>query len=201
MIIQLAANELKAAINCAGNKDIRYYLNGVCVDFIAPEKIVIVATDGHCMFLCNAENDDMYTDFVGQVIIPTDVIKSALKAQDKKHRYIALKHLDGLNYQLGNTVFVAIDGKFPDYRRVIPAAFEPSLAHFNNEVVTKATKAMADYEGFKAYAITLIQNGESAAVIKSTNDKALCVLMPMRGQVKTAVYSGFVVPNVEEKAA
>lgn len=199
MIINLAVNELKAAINCAGKKGIRYYLNGVCIDFIEPQKVAIIAIDGHCMFVCNADCDDSYTDFVGRVVIPGDAVTAALKSYDKKAPYIALKHIEGISYQLGNVVFNMIEGKFPDYRRVIPAPFEPSIANFDQDVVNKSVKAMMDYEGYKtSHKIAIVQNGDNAAVIKSLNDQALCVLMPLRAHGGLTRYSGFIVPVKQE---
>jgi len=204
MIINLAINELKAANSCSGKKDIRYYLNGVCVDFIEPHKVAIIGTDGSRMFVCNAQTDDSYTDFIGQVIIPSESVTAALKNYDKKARFIALKHIEGITYQLGNTVFNMIEGKFPDYRRVIPAPFEPSIANYDLDILTATVKAMMHYEGYKtAHKIAIVQNGENAAVIKSKNNDAICIVMPLRiKELSLLNYSGFTVPlNKQEKAA
>jgi len=91
--------------------DIRYYLNGILFDL---ENNAVVTTDGHLM--CVEKNAITSTDASKNAIIPRgvfDLIKKPLSIRiSDKHAYI--EH-DG-----GMLLSKLIDGKFPDWRRVLP---------------------------------------------------------------------------------
>src|SRR5690348_4954473 len=116
---EIHSNTLRAALSHAGKRDVRFYLNGVCLDLNAGR---IVATDGNRMFICRGPLDAG----AGQVIIPRDVIESAVKAADKKGCMLSVSIVTGeagtatlalpSGAQFGATL---IDGRFPDWQRVI----------------------------------------------------------------------------------
>jgi len=206
MNIQLNINELKAATLCAGKKDIGYYLNGVLVHRINQTETVLVATNGHYMFICKADCDNMTSEHLGQLIIPNEAISQSFKTVDKKDKYIFLKYVSKDVYQLGNVVFTPINGKYPDYVRVIPQTFKPSIGYYNADYVAVCNKALKTIDGLDN--AELVQNGENAAVMlkpfkhgkNMVYDRVMCVIMPMRGYGLT--YSGFDLPKAElEKAA
>ena len=49
-MITFAKHQLRAALSHAGTKDVRYYLNGVHLEFTESGDIHIVSTDGYRMF-------------------------------------------------------------------------------------------------------------------------------------------------------
>lgn len=54
MIVHVTAAALKAALLQAGKQDIRYYLNGICVEAYEKETRII-ATDGPICSLLNSQ--------------------------------------------------------------------------------------------------------------------------------------------------
>ena len=111
------------------NQDVRYYLNGLLLD-VAADRLRAVATDGHRLALC--ESAVAGADATPQqVILPR---KGVLELQrligDGGECTLAIG-TNHLRVQLDGIRFTSklIDGRFPDYDRVIPGESEtPMLA-------------------------------------------------------------------------
>lgn len=198
MNINLKITELKAALECAATKDVRYYLKCVCIDVINESEVMIISTNGEVLFACHADIDNMTTESLDQIIIDSETVKQAIKQCDKKQTYIFLKSLANNLYQLGNIVFTPVDVKYPDYRRVIPTITNGETAQFKTENIMAISKAICLYQGTK-YEPELKYNGNSASVMVSNNGKAICVIMPMRKDTRN--FSGFVLPKPKLEAA
>lgn len=113
---------LKAAVICSAKKDIRFYLEGVAID-----QGHVVSTDGHRMFYAEIANAPK--DFP-QIIIPREAIeffskKSAAIAKKHPEKVIVTIEVDGMQGTLAvhgiKEHFRRIDGKFPDWKQVIPS--------------------------------------------------------------------------------
>ena len=102
-------------------QDVRYYLNGILME-LTPGKIKLVATDGHRLALSEVELDTgVETD--KQIIIPRKAVlelSRLLEASDNPVKCILSQN--HLRVETDQLVFTTklIDGKFPDYQRVIP---------------------------------------------------------------------------------
>ena len=100
--------------------DIRYYLNGIL--FVAEGKsLTLVATDGHRLALAQATLDAEMPK--QEVILPRKTVlelQRLLKDDDARDRD-ALRRQPG-EVRFGGMEFVTklVEGKFPDYNRVIP---------------------------------------------------------------------------------
>ena len=112
MITLINAKMLRDALNTAATKDIRYYLNGVFVE-VTPGFTRIISTDGQVMSIQGHKNDHSGDKFT--VLIPNDTIK----ALDKKMRAYELKN-EGSTWIIHNQIFTPMDGRFPDWRRILP---------------------------------------------------------------------------------
>jgi DNA polymerase-3 subunit beta len=109
---------LKASLLQAAKKDIRYYLNGVYIDR-TNTMTHAVATDGHRMSVFTSRLDASADCEPFGIIIPRDIIEAAVKLAGKRSdATLAYKQeqwaLDGMHFD-------PIDGKYPDYRKVVPA--------------------------------------------------------------------------------
>jgi DNA polymerase-3 subunit beta len=101
-------------------QDVRYYLNGMLLE-TGGSQVRAVATDGHRLALCQAELDGASLE-EQQVIVPR---KGVLELQRLMGREGMLNIELGANHvriQLGGIRFTSklIDGRFPEYDRVIP---------------------------------------------------------------------------------
>jgi len=206
MKITLKTSVLRAALICAAKKDLRYYLQGVCISINGPDVAMVYGTDGHILFAgqCPIVVIDAPEAYGFQIIIPSDTIK----AIDKKSEFIDLETIEGGAkdyYLLGNARFQAIDARFPDISRVVPArdAFsEQSISYFDPELLVKGNEALAMYYGTKKGKVfPLLQRGDYSGVIHNHTNDALVVVMPMRNESGT--YQGLNPDfmQVQQKAA
>ena len=101
-------------------QDVRYYLNGLLLETGAGF-VRAVATDGHRLALCELPLDDT-GDQAQQVIIPRKGVlelQRLLGSGEEIQLAIGSNHVQAV---LGDIRFTSklIDGRFPDYERVIP---------------------------------------------------------------------------------
>ena len=108
-------------------QDVRYYLNGMLLQ-VEGNALRSVATDGHR--LAFAQMDISESLERQEVILPRkSVLELArLLADTEDPLNITLAH-NQARFSFGDVVFVTklIDGKFPDYTRVIPPSFTQEL--------------------------------------------------------------------------
>jgi DNA polymerase-3 subunit beta len=102
-------------------QDVRYYLNGILME-ISPGKLKLVATDGHRLALSETDLENGVGED-RQIIIPRKAVlelSRLLDAVDEPARCILSSN--HIRLEIGSLVFTSklIDGKFPDYQRVIP---------------------------------------------------------------------------------
>jgi DNA polymerase-3 subunit beta len=103
-------------------QDVRFYLNGLLLE-VSDSKVCAVATDGHR--LAYSESDqDVHPDKVLQVILPRKGVTELAKVLEDNevpiHIELSSNHLRIVHPAITFTSKL-IDGKFPDYKRVIPA--------------------------------------------------------------------------------
>jgi hypothetical protein len=206
MKITLKTSVLRAALICAAKKDLRYYLQGICISINGPDIAMVYGTDGHVLFAgqCPIEVHQAPEAYGFQIIIPSDTIK----AIDKKAEFIDLETIEGGAkdyYLLGNARFQAFDARYPDISRVVPArdAFsELKISYFDPELLVKGNEALAIYYGTKKGKIfPLSQRGDSSGAIHNNQNDAVVVVMPMRNDPGT--YQGLNPDfmQVQQKAA
>lgn len=186
MQVTIYQNELKAVAYAMAVKDIRYYLNGVLLETNGAETR-LVATDGHRLHaVVSFDNDSLVLEPL-QIILPDVFVKTLLKA--KFGKYAADKgqfvlNIDGDKVSCAlpdetETVCKAIDGKFPDYSRVIPHKVSGEYRHCNPLYILDAQEAYRAYiNNAKAVAPDLAYNGDSSAILAA--DRFVAVVMPMR---------------------
>ena len=187
MKITLKTSVLRAALLCAAKKDIRYYLQGICISFNHPEVAMVCGTNGHILFAgqCPIDVIEAPDAYGFEIIVPADVIKGL----DKKVDVVMLETIDSMPkgyYVLGNSRFQAIDARFPDISRVIPSrdAFaELKVSYFKPEYLCTANEALAMYYGDKKdKCYSLAQRGDASGVVHNERNDALVVVMPMRNE-------------------
>ncbi|MFQ5659601.1 MAG: DNA polymerase III subunit beta [Gammaproteobacteria bacterium] len=102
-------------------QDVRYYLNGLLLE-LEKNRLRAVATDGHRLALCDTEIEGTVVQPI-QIIVPrkgvTELVKLLQEEEENINVQISANHI---RIDLGNLRYTSklIDGKFPDYVRVIP---------------------------------------------------------------------------------
>jgi len=106
------------------NQDVRYYLNGLLL-LIAGGELRAVATDGHRLAYSSVPVADLSMDERHELILPRKtVIELGRLLADSDEPVIVEMLENQARFRFGsiNLVSKLIDGRFPDYERVIPAS-------------------------------------------------------------------------------
>jgi DNA polymerase-3 subunit beta len=101
-------------------QDVRYYLNGMLLEQDG-DTVRTVATDGHRLALSEEKLDSASQVF--QVILPRKaVLELARMLNDSEQELEVQVGTNHIRITIGDTMFTSklIDGKFPDYQKVIP---------------------------------------------------------------------------------
>jgi DNA polymerase-3 subunit beta len=103
------------------NQDVRYYLNGMSIETEGKE-IRSVATDGHRLAICKLTIDSLELPN-RQVIVPRKGILEIIRLLDPVEEdvqvFLGSNHIRIIDKEFSFTSKL-VDGRFPDYRRVLP---------------------------------------------------------------------------------
>lgn len=178
---------LKAVLLFAAKQDVRYYLNGICIETGA-DGARLIATDGHRMILLRVPQKDEEGSAIGlevrQFIVPRTAIETALRAFGKQSHieitYAAPHDAAASSGTIAGLTYTAIDGKFPEYNRIVPATCTGEAAQFNALYIADMAKARAQLgAGSHSDIVYIAHNGNAAALVHLTED-AFAILMPVR---------------------
>jgi DNA polymerase-3 subunit beta len=122
--LQMTQKHLKYLISqthyAMANQDMRYYLNGLLLQ-IQDGEMRLVGTDGHRMAYASVEVDS--PNHLAEVILPRKTVLELYKLLDDSHAPIYVEIMQNLvRFRTDTMTMVSkiIDGKFPDYTRLIP---------------------------------------------------------------------------------
>lgn len=124
--LKLKQGELRQLLEqtqfCMAQQDVRYYLNGVLLE-VSTGKLRAVATDGHRMavgeMVCPAAKGDK------QVIVPRKAVHEITRLLGNGDEAVTLQlGQNHIGTQTDELTFISklIDGRYPDYHKVIPSA-------------------------------------------------------------------------------
>lgn len=147
------------------NQDVRYYLNGLLLDFRAG-KLRTVATDGHRLAVCDL---DAPAEMKGdrQLIVPRKgVLELARMLNDSDDEATLSLGRNHVRLAKDGTQFTSklIDGRFPDYEAVIPAGADKQLI-MDRQVFTHALQRAAILSNEKYRGVRLEASGNSLKII------------------------------------
>ena len=118
-------NELKNILQrtsfAMAQNDVRYYLNGILLE-ITPNQLRTVATDGHRLASATASST-IETSTRVQIIIPRKGVLELIKLLDDTHdiaKVIIGTHFISVESDQYHFTSKLIEGRFPEYERVIP---------------------------------------------------------------------------------
>jgi len=194
---------LKAMSEIAPAKEIRYYLCGVYFE-CNKAATRLVATDGHCLGVYESNQENQIDAGAINFIMPLDVIKM-LKAVHKQWDQVTItierKHETQLDLITGGTIQVsggpaiswkAVDGRFPDYIRVLPKeTMSGETAQFDPAVVNKFVKAAKCLGLSTKNGVPIGHNGGGAALVDVGDPNFIGVIMPMRVEPVTSTPARF----------
>lgn len=123
--VSLPRGTLKQLIDATSfamaQQDVRYYLNGLLLE-LRSNMVRTVATDGHRLALCSRPAE-IQLETPRKLIIPRKGVLELVRLLDDSDEPVTLTlSANHLRAHTGDFTFTSklVDGKFPDYERVIP---------------------------------------------------------------------------------
>jgi DNA polymerase-3 subunit beta len=149
---------ISSVIYSMAQQDIRYYLNGVLF-VIENNKLCLVATDGHRLAYAESFIESVNTKF--EFILPRKAVaelsKNLIEADEKIIFEVGEKQV---KTSLNDITLVSklIDGKFPDFQRVIPIYSNHIIIDRLSLLQALQRSAILSNERFKGVRIVLTEN-------------------------------------------
>ena len=198
----------------AADVDVRFYLRAVHIERHPESGVVMVATDGHTMAVIHDPNGWLQSDHTSILVERTSkrmlaaIARSRTSGLTPEHLWIA----DNCLVLSGNadasiepdpfcseTICAErstlVDGKYPDWRRVIPKGDPGPCPSLNPEYLARFHDIARALSGNKSYpggGTTLVSLGPQSSVIVRFHDADLDtrfygLIMPMRNEVLQSV--------------
>lgn len=171
--IRIQQGKLKKLLNSVqhamAQQDIRYYLNGVLM-VIEGDTIKLVATDGHRLAFIAETMDQDYPKL--EVILPRKTVNELMKllAENDDPMKIELAEKQ-VRFKFSNVTMTSkvIDGKFPDYTRVIPNHTNHLVVNRVNLLQALQRAAILSNEKFRGVRLLLTEN--NLQIISSNSEQ------------------------------
>lgn len=147
------------------NQDVRYYLNGLLFDFV-DQSLKAIATDGHRLAVCDLVGE---VEFNGdrQLIVPRKGVMelSRMLADDDATVTLGIGR-NHIRLVKGNTSFTSklIDGRFPDYKAVIPVGADKQML-VDRSTFTRALQRAAILSNEKYRGVRLEASGGTIKIV------------------------------------
>ena len=192
MNITISTDIFAAVSLFRGIEDIRYYLNGLYLETGA-NGARLVGCDGHQLAV--AKLDGEYPE--ASIILPNSLV-AAIKSKSKGPQVVTLDFNQGIQKYRKNGEFLPrditltfaeitttakeLDGKFPDYRRVVPSEVDGTTAQFDPRLINRIEKACSTL-GYKSFT-GIAYNGDRSA-LSVINESFVVVTMPFKADPLT----------------
>ena len=183
--ITIPAAHVSAIKLFAAKKDVRYYLNGLLLE-LGRHESRLVATDGHTLAALRIECDQPAISEPISVIIPNEGLAHVKKkgdvtvsvggdASDASHHAVTVEY-GGVTWS-----GISVDGKYPNWRTVVPSTLSRELAQFNPHYMALFQDAAMLLRGRLANA-TFAHNGTNPALVDIGHGDFFGIIMPLRAE-------------------
>ncbi len=152
-------------------QDVRYYLNGMLWE-LQPKLLRVVATDGHRLAMCTLESE-FTIDEPKQVILPRKgVLELARLLQDDAGEVAVVIGNNHIRATTQDFTFTSklVDGKFPDYDRVLPKNTDKSVIGSRKEL-RQAFARTAILSNEKYRGVRLLLSNDSLQIIANNPEQ------------------------------
>jgi DNA polymerase-3 subunit beta len=141
-------------------QDVRFYLNGLLLE-TEPNKIKAIATDGHRLATSETSIEKKLTNNTAS-IVPRKAIQELIRLLDNKEDVSAEIGTNSICFKFNGLSFITklIDGKFPDYNRVIPTNTEINI-QLNSQALKPSLQRVSILANEKFKGIRLETTGNS----------------------------------------
>jgi DNA polymerase-3 subunit beta len=172
--VSLAQRQLRELLHLVhyamAQQDIRYYLNGLLLMFEGAE-LRVVATDGHRLSYACGEIATQQEK--REVILPRKAVQELLKLLSDGEDEIAIElYASQVRFAFGDIELVTkvIDGKFPDYGRVIPVNYRKEIT-LDRSNLQQALQRAAILSNDKVRGVRWLLTANSLKISCSNNEQ------------------------------
>ena len=161
-------------------QDIRYYLNGLLL-LIEDGRLKVVTTDGHRLGFALTPLKANQIEFLSkipsleraEIILPRKVILELAKQLNESEELVIIEILENqAQFTFSNIALVTktVDGKFPDYNRVIPTGHQKQF-EINRLVFLQALQRVSILSNEKIRGARLILTTKTLRIVCNNNEK------------------------------
>jgi DNA polymerase III subunit beta len=151
-------------------QDIRFYLNGTLLS-VGAGKLTVVATDGHRLSYTFEALPG--SEAKADVIIPRKSVQELIKLLQPVDDPVKVTlHGNQVRFEFGSIDLITkvIDGKFPDYQRVIPTA-HPKIVEVDRVLLQQALQRAAILSNEKIRGVRILLTKDALAVVCTNNEQ------------------------------
>lgn len=170
-ISQLELKKLLKQVEFAmAQQDIRYYLNGLLLE-VNENNLNLVGTDGHRLSFTSTKLAQTYdkTD----VILPRKTVVELIKLLDDSPDEVTIEISAGqVNFAFNEVRLISkvIDGKFPDYHRVIPTGHQNTFS-VNRMMILTAMQRASILSNEKYRGIRMVLSDNNLKLISTNTEQ------------------------------
>jgi DNA polymerase-3 subunit beta len=149
---------------CMAQQDMRYFLNGLLFE-VGPNRLRVVGTDGHRMAVSDAVLESP-TSAPRQVIVPRKGVHEISRLLEDVDSAVEISlNQNHLQVRSGSFTFTSklIDGKYPDYAKVIPAN-QDKIVRVGRDAVREALSRAAILSNEKYRGVRLVLDDKSLKI-------------------------------------
>ena len=170
-ITQKQMRRLLAFVQYAmAQQDIRYYLNGLLL-VAKGSNLIVVATDGHRLAFTSESLGQNLTPI--EVILPRKTILELSRQLDDSDELLNITLTPTqATFEFGNIQLISklIDGKFPDYERVIPQNHTKSIT-LNRSQLLHSLQRVAILTNEKFRGVRLVLSTDSLKILSTNSEQ------------------------------
>ena len=151
-------------------QDIRYYLNGVLISCDGTT-LRVVATDGHRLSMASYKLAEPVAKI--EAILPRKTVIELIKLLDESDDPIHMAmHQNQVRFSFAGIEIVSkiVEGKFPDYTKVIPSGYTNHV-HLNRVEFQSALQRASILSNDKIRGVRLVFTKDSLSIICSNNEQ------------------------------
>jgi DNA polymerase-3 subunit beta len=182
MKFTITRKHIRAALHFAAKKDIRYYLNAICITQ-NQRGTVVEATNGHVLGIIRTDSTPQAENRVIISREDCEKLKGTKKQGDEELHFTIEGARVACEIPSQGLImhFAVVDAKFPDTDRVVPQfdGGEQVAATYNPEYLLAFAHAAEELRGSKQLPV-IYQRGDNAALVSIGLDDFVGVVMPVR---------------------
>ena len=151
-------------------QDVRYYLNGMLL-VIEDDQIRVIATDGHRLGYASTKQKQKKAH--QEVILPRKAVLEVGRLLDETENEVTLEVAQNqVRFSFSNIDLITkvVDGKFPDYTRVIPSNYQKHI-QISRQTLLQALQRMAILANEKFRGVRWVLTDKSLRIVCTNNEQ------------------------------